>query len=31
MIEGAVDGLTPGEDHHIKIHEFGDISQGCER
>ena len=31
MIEGTVDGLTPDEDHYIKIHEYGDLSQGCER
>ncbi|XP_043512409.1 copper chaperone for superoxide dismutase isoform X1 [Frieseomelitta varia] len=29
LIDGTVDGLTPGE-HGIHIHECGDISQGCD-
>ncbi|XP_022091361.1 copper chaperone for superoxide dismutase-like [Acanthaster planci] len=28
VIEGTVDGLTPGA-HGLNIHEFGDISDGC--
>ena len=31
VIEGTLDGLKPGKKHHIKIHEFGDISKGCYR
>lgn len=30
IIDGTVDGLTPGE-HGIHIHECGDISNGCDR
>lgn len=30
VIDGTVDGLTPGE-HGIHIHECGDISEGCDR
>lgn len=30
VIDGTVDGLTPGE-HGIHIHECGDISKGCDR
>ncbi|XP_065177411.1 copper chaperone for superoxide dismutase-like [Sycon ciliatum] len=29
ILEGTVDGLSPGK-HGIHIHEYGDISQGCE-
>ena len=30
VIEGTVDGLRPGK-HHIRVHEFGDMSDGCLR
>lgn len=30
VIDGTVDGLSPGL-HGIHIHEFGDLSMGCER
>lgn len=30
IIDGTVDGLTPGE-HGMHIHECGDISNGCDR
>ncbi|XP_040265496.1 copper chaperone for superoxide dismutase isoform X1 [Bufo bufo] len=30
IIDGTVDGLSPGL-HGIHIHEFGDLSMGCER
>lgn len=30
VIEGTVDGLTPGE-HGLAVHEAGDLSQGCDR
>ena len=30
ILEGTVDGLQPGK-HGIHIHEYGDISEGCER
>jgi len=29
LIKGTIKGLTPGE-HGFHIHEFGDLSQGCE-
>jgi len=28
LIEGTLDGLTPGK-HGLKIHEYGDLSDGC--
>ena len=31
IIEGTVDGLTPGQEHHLCVHEYGDLSSGCER
>lgn len=30
LIEGTIDGLIPNLKHMLKIHEFGDLSQGCE-
>lgn len=30
LIDGTIDGLTRGT-HAVCIHEFGDISQGCDR
>ena len=30
VIEGTLDGLKPGK-HQLKIHEFGDLSKGCNR
>lgn len=30
IIDGTVDGLTPGE-HGIHVHECGDISSGCDK
>ena len=30
VVEGTVDGLTPGQ-HALRIHENGDLSQGCDR
>ena len=31
MIEGTVDGLAPGVRHSLAVHEYGDLSGGCER
>lgn len=31
MIEGTIDGLTPNEEHFLKVHDYGDLSNGCER
>lgn len=28
LIEGTLDGLTPGK-HSLKVHEYGDLSNGC--
>ena len=30
VIEGTFDGLQPGK-HDIRVHEFGDLSNGCQR
>ena len=30
LLEGTVDGLRPGP-HRVAVHEFGDISDGCNR
>jgi Cu/Zn superoxide dismutase len=30
IIEGTIDGLAPGQ-HGLHIHQFGDISEGCQR
>jgi len=30
VVEGTVDGLTAGQ-HDIRVHQFGDLSEGCER
>jgi len=30
VIDGTIDGLRPGSDHALAIHECGDISNGCE-
>ncbi|CAF0822838.1 unnamed protein product [Didymodactylos carnosus] len=29
VVDGSIDGLSPGE-HGINIHEFGDLSSGCD-
>ena len=29
IIEGTLDGLSPGK-HRLQIHEFGDLSDGCD-
>lgn len=29
VVDGVIDGLNPKEDHTVSIHEFGDISNGC--
>ena len=31
VIEGTIDGLRPNEPVQINIHEYGDVSGGCER
>jgi copper chaperone for superoxide dismutase len=31
IIEGTVDGLTPNSPARINIHEYGDLSNGCDR
>jgi hypothetical protein len=31
IIEGTVDGLAPNSPARINIHEFGDLSDGCDR
>lgn len=31
IIEGTVDGLLPNTFARINIHEYGDLSKGCER
>ncbi|XP_003386470.2 PREDICTED: copper chaperone for superoxide dismutase-like [Amphimedon queenslandica] len=30
VIEGTIDGLTPNKEHLLKIHDHGDLSNGCE-
>lgn len=30
IIDGTIDGLVPG-DHGLHIHQFGDLSDGCNR
>ena len=30
VVEGTVDGLAPGQ-HDIRVHQYGDLSEGCER
>lgn len=30
VLEGTIDGLQPGE-HALRIHNNGDLSQGCDR
>jgi len=30
IIEGTIGGLNPGQEHGINIHEYGDISNGCD-
>ncbi len=30
LVDGVLDGLTPGGEHAIAIHERGDLSAGCE-
>ena len=31
VIEGTIDGLRPNEPVQINIHEYGDVSGGCDR
>ena len=31
VVEGTVDGLSPGREHQLYVHEYGDLSSGCER
>ena len=31
VVEGTVDGLSPGQEHQLYVHEYGDLSGGCER
>jgi hypothetical protein len=31
IIEGTVDGLLPNSRAQINIHEYGDLSNGCDR
>jgi copper chaperone for superoxide dismutase len=31
IIEGTVDGLLPNSPARINIHEYGDLSNGCDR
>lgn len=31
IIEGTVDGLKPNSPARINIHEYGDLSNGCDR
>lgn len=31
IIEGTVDGLAPNSPARINVHEFGDLSNGCDR
>ena len=30
LVDGTIDGLTPGSEHALAIHESGDISRACE-
>ena len=31
IVEGTVDGLLPNSPAQINIHEYGDLSSGCDR
>lgn len=31
IIDGTVDGLQPGVQYSLLIHEYGDLSSGCDR
>lgn len=31
IIEGTIDGLSPNSPAKINIHEYGDLSSGCDR
>ena len=31
MVEGTVDGLEPGVQHRLAVHQYGDMSNNCER
>lgn len=31
IIDGVIDGLQQGQTHRLRIHELGDLSNGCER
>lgn len=30
IIDGTIDGLSPGK-HSLRVHQYGDISDGCAR
>ena len=30
VVEGTLDGLVPGM-YNLRVHEFGDLTRGCER
>lgn len=30
LVEGVIDGLTPGSVNSLKIHQYGDLTEGCE-
>ena len=31
VVEATIDGLAPGEEHSVSIHEYGDLSAGFDR
>jgi hypothetical protein len=31
IIDGTVDGLQPGVQYSLRVHEYGDLSGGCDR
>jgi hypothetical protein len=31
LVDGTVDGLQPGGQYSLRIHEYGDLSGGCDR
>lgn len=31
VLEATIDGLTPGLDYKVKVHDYGDLSKGCDR
>ena len=30
IVDGTLDGLLPGETHLVQVHEYGDLSSGCD-